>query len=109
MKYRKLGKSGIEVSVIDMFTWKPLDKNTLIKAAERCGCIVSAENHLISCGLGSAVANCLAANHPVPQEFIGIKDRFGQTALQEVLEEEYEMTSEHIIKAVKKAIQRKRI
>ena len=100
-------KEGIEVSIIDMFTWKPLDEETLLKAAESCGCIVSAENHLVSCGLGSAVANFLAANHPVPQEFIGIKDRFGQTALQEVLEEEYEMTSDHIINAVKKAIQRK--
>ncbi len=103
----KLEKEGVHVRVIDMFTWKPLDEETIVKAAKECGCIVTAENHLVSCGLGSAVANVLTRKCPVPQEFIGIQDRFGQTALQEVLEKEYEMTSDDIVAAVKKAMKRK--
>ena len=104
----KLEKEGVHVRVIDMFTWKPLDEETIVKAAKECGCIVTAENHLVSCGLGSAVANVLTRKCPVPQEFIGIQDRFGQTALQEVLEKEYEMTSDDIVAAVNKAMKRKR-
>lgn len=106
--HERLKKEGIHVRVIDMFTWKPLDEEAILKAAEETGAIVTAENHLISCGLGSAVANVLTRKCPVPQEFIGVDDRFGQTALQEVLEKEYKMSVDDIIDAVRRAIERKK-
>lgn len=62
-----LAKEGISVRVIDMFTWKPLDEDLVIKAAKETGAIVTAENHNVTCGLGSVVANCLAKNCPTIQ------------------------------------------
>ena len=62
--YEALQAEGISVRVIDMFTWKPLDEELVIKAAKETGAIVTAENHNVTCGLGSAVSNCLAKNCP---------------------------------------------
>ena len=62
--YEALQAEGISVRVIDMFTWKPLDEDLVIKAAKETGAIVTAENHNVTCGLGSVVANCLAKNAP---------------------------------------------
>ena len=66
--YEALAAEGISVRVIDMFTWKPLDEELVIKAAKETGAIVTAENHNVTCGLGSVVANCLAKNLPTIQE-----------------------------------------
>lgn len=76
--YEALQAEGISVRVIDLFTWKPLDEELVIKAARETGAIVTAENHNVTCGLGSVVANCLAKNAPTIQEFVGVQDRFGQ-------------------------------
>ena len=73
-----LAAKGISARVIDMHTWKPLDEELVIKAARETGAIVTAENHQVSCGLGSAVANVLVENCLVPQERVGIQNRFGQ-------------------------------
>ena len=90
--------------VIDMFTWKPLDEELVIKAAKETGAIVTAENHNISCGLGSVVANCLAKNHPTVQEFVGVQDEVGP---QDFLMDTYGLRAANIVEAVKKAISRK--
>ena len=105
--YEALQAEGISVRVIDMFTWKPLDEELVIKAAKETGAIVTAENHNVTCGLGSVVANCLAKNCPTIQEFVGVQDQFGQVGPQDFLMDEYGLRAANIVAAVKKAIARK--
>lgn len=105
--YEALKAEGITVRVIDMFTWKPLDEELVIKAAKETGAIVTAENHNVTCGLGSVVANCLVKNCPTVQEFVGVQDQFGQVGPQDFLMDVYGLRSANIVEAVKKAIARK--
>ena len=105
--YEALQAEGISVRVIDMFTWKPLDEELVIKAAKETGAIVTAENHNVTCGLGSVVANCLAKNCPTIQEFVGVQDQFGQVGPQDFLMDEYGLRAANIAAAVKKAVARK--
>nr|WP_326126058.1 transketolase C-terminal domain-containing protein [uncultured Oscillibacter sp.] len=105
--YEALQSEGISVRVIDMFTWKPLDEELVIKAAKETGAIVTAENHNTCCGLGSVVANCLARNCPTVQEFVGVQDEFGQVGPQDFLMDTYGLRAANIVEAVKKAIARK--
>lgn len=102
-----LAAEGITAKVIDMFTWKPLDEELVIASAKECGCVVTAENHQVGCGLGSVVANCLAKNQPVPMEMVGIQERFGQVGAEDFLRKEYNVTADDIAQAVKKAVSRK--
>lgn len=103
----QLAAKGISARVIDMHTWKPLDEELVLKAAKETGAIVTAENHQVSCGLGSAVANVLTQKCLVPQERIGIQNRFGQVGPQDFLMEEYNLTAADIVGAAEKAIARK--
>lgn len=105
--YEQLRSQGIRVRVIDMFTWKPLDEALVLKAAKETGAIVTAENHNVTCGLGSVVANCLAKNCPTVQEFVGVQDQFGQVGPQAFLMDTYGLRAANIIEAVGKAIARK--
>lgn len=105
--YEALQAEGISVRVIDMFTWKPLDEELVAKAAKETGAIVTAENHNVTCGLGSAVAKCLTRRQPVVQEFVGVQDRFGQVGPQDFLMDEYGLRAANIVSAVKAAIARK--
>ncbi len=105
--YEALQAEGINVRVIDMFTWKPLDEELVLKAARETGAIVTAENHNTCCGLGSVVANCLAKNLPTVQEFVGVQDEFGQVGPQAFLMDTYGLRAANIVEAVKKAISRK--
>lgn len=105
--YETLKAEGTSVRVIDMFTWKPLDEELVIKAAKETGAIVTAENHNVTCGLGSVVANCLAKNCPTVQEFVGVQDQFGQVGPQDFLMDTYGLRGANIVAAVKKAIDRK--
>ena len=105
--YEALAAEGIHVRVIDMFTWKPLDEELVIKAAKETGAIVTAENHNVTCGLGSVVANCLAKNCPTVQEFVGVQDLFGQVGPQDYLMDTYGLRAANIVEAVKKAVSRK--
>ena len=105
--YEALQAEGIAVRVIDMFTWKPLDEELVIKAAKETGAIVTAENHNVTCGLGSVVANCLAKNCPTVQEFVGVQDLFGQVGPQDYLMDVYGLRATNIVEAVKKAVARK--
>lgn len=97
----------INARVLDIHTWKPLDEALILKAASETGCIVTAENHQVSCGLGSAVANLLSQKCPVPLERIGIQDRFGQVGPQPFLMEQYNLTAKDIAAAAVKAMSRK--
>jgi len=102
-----LKNEGISAKVVDMFTWKPLDDELVKACAAQCGCIVTAENHQVSSGLGSVVANCVAKNAPVPIEMVGVQERFGQVGAESFLREEYNLTANDIVEAAKKAISRK--
>ncbi len=102
-----LAEEGIEVAVSNMFTIKPIDKEAVIEAAKETGAIVTAENHNITNGLGSAVAEVLAENIGCPLERIGAKDRFGEVGDMNYLKKAMGMTVEDIAVAVKKAIARK--
>lgn len=104
---KELNKKGIEVVVINSHTIKPLDEQTIIRAAKTCGAVVSVEEHQITGGLGGAVAEVLSRNFPVPQEFIGMPDSFGESGQSDELLEKYKMKSKDIIEAVKRVIRRK--
>ena len=105
--YEALQAEGICVRVIDMFTWKPLDEELVLKAARETGAVVTAENHNVTCGLGSVVANCLAKKCPTVQEFVGVQDLFGQVGPQDFLMDTYGLRAANIIEAVKCVISRK--
>ena len=107
LAWEVLREQGIAVRVIDMFTWKPLDEDLIRKAVRETGAIVTAENHNVTCGLGSAVANVLARSCPAPQEFVGVQDRFGQVGPQSFLMDEYGLRCADIVEAVGRAIARK--
>jgi transketolase len=99
----------ISVRVINLSTIKPIDENIVIKAARETGAIVTAEEHSIIGGLGSAVAEITGTNIPTPIEFVGVKDKFGQTGVTtEELYEVYGLTTNAIVGAVRRALLRKR-
>ena len=99
-----LEKDGYKAAVIDMFTLKPIDKDLIVKYAEKTGKIVTCENHSIHNGLGSAVAEVLAENYPAKMRRIGIKERYGQVGTLDYLMKEYELTSEDIYKKAKELL-----
>jgi transketolase len=104
----ELAKEGIEVAVINNHTIKPMDEITIIRLAEQTGAVVTAEEHQIAGGMGSAVAEVLARNHPVPMEFVGVHDRFGESGEPNELLEKFNMGVKDIIEAAKKAVARKK-
>lgn len=102
-----LEERGISTRVLDMFTLKPIDKEEIIKCAKETGAIVTAENHNIINGLGSAVAEVLVENVPTPMERIGVKDLFGEVGPVDYLKERFELTASDIVKKVIKVLKRK--
>lgn len=100
----KLEKEGINITVIDMFTLKPIDKETIIKYAKKSKLIITAENHNITNGLGSSVSEVLSENIPTKLVRIGVNDKFGQVGTLEYLQDTYELNSENIIKKIKENI-----
>lgn len=102
-----LSNSGINATVVDMHTIKPLDGTLISSLAENCGCFVTAEDHSIIGGLGGAVAEHLVENCPVPLERVGVSDHFGQSGDGEELLEKFSMGVNHIISAAQRSIQRK--
>lgn len=103
----ELAKEGIQARVINMHTIKPLDVETVAKAARECGAIVTAEEHQILGGMGSAVAQAVVKNAPVPMEFVGVTDTFGGSGDPDHLMQVFGLTSEYIIKSVRKVLKRK--
>ncbi|HWP61513.1 MAG TPA: transketolase C-terminal domain-containing protein [Candidatus Paceibacterota bacterium] len=104
---RELEQSGIAVSVVNFHTIKPLDRETLIAEAKKAGAVVTVEEHQIAGGFGGAVAEVLAQECPLPIEFVGVHDLFGQSGTAAELIEHYGMGVSHIVAAVKKVIARK--
>jgi transketolase len=103
----KLSKEGISAGVINCHTIKPIDEKTIAYAAKKTKAIVTAEEHQINCGLGSAVAEVLAKNYPVYIEMVGIKDTFGESGDPEKLLEKYGCTYKEIMSAVKNVLRKK--
>ena len=97
----KLAEEGIEVRVLDMHTIKPLDEEAVIRAAKETGKIVTAEEHSVIGGLGSAVAEVLVREYPVKVKMVGQQDTFGESGKPDELKAKYGMTSKEIIEAVK--------
>lgn len=103
-----LNNKGIQARVLDMHTIKPLDHSAILRAAQETGAIVTAEEHLLHGGLGSAVAAVVAENHPVPMQFIGLRDRYAESGPAELLLEKYGLTTKQIQHAAEQVVTRKR-
>ena len=102
-----LEKEGIKIRVINNVSIKPMDEAIIIQAAKDAGAIVTVEEHQVAGGMGSAVAEVLAKNYPVPLEFIGVQNRFGESGNPNELIEAFGMGVTHIKDAAKKVIKRK--
>lgn len=101
-------KEDIGAMVLNLSTIKPIDGEAIEKLAREAGAIVTVEEHQIAGGMGSAVAEVLARSCPVPMEFIGVEDQFGQSGKPEELLEHYGMSVSHIKEAVRKVLRFKR-
>lgn len=102
-----LAEEGVSAEVINMSTIKPLDSAAVIASVTKTGCCVTAEEHSIIGGLGSAVAECLVENVLVPLERVGTKDTFGESGTPADLMAKYGLTAAHIVSAARQAISRK--
>lgn len=102
-----LSARGIEAEVINMSTIKPLDTATIKKSIAKTGCVVTAEEHNIIGGLGSAVAEYLAEEYYVPQVRVGVEDTFGESGPASELMKKYGLTSKDIVKAADKCMAKK--
>ena len=97
----RLSEEGVDVRIIDMHTIKPIDKDIIIKAAEETGAIVTAEEHSIIGGLGSAVAEVVVKECPVKMAMVGQQDVYGESGKPEDLKQKYHMTADDIVSSVK--------
>ena len=102
-----LSEQGVHATVIDMHTIKPLDTDLVDRVAERCGAIVTAEDHSVIGGLGGAVAEHLSASSCTPLERVGVNDRFGESGQADEMLELMELSAPHIVKAAQRAMNRK--
>ncbi len=98
---------GISTRIVNIFTLKPIDKEIIVKCAKETGAIVTAENHNFINGLGSAVAEVLVENAPVPMERVGVQDQFGEVGDIEYLKKRFHLAAEDIVESVKKVLKRK--
>jgi transketolase len=103
----QLEDEGISTRVLDMHTIKPLDEEAVARAAQECGAIVTAEEHLLDGGLGSQVARAAARLHPVPMEFVGINNTYAESAAPDQLLDKYGLTARFIVDAVKRVLKRR--
>jgi transketolase len=103
----ELNKKGIFARVLNMFTIKPIDKEAIIKAARETKAIVTCENHNIINGLGSAVAEVIVENYPIPMERVGVNDLFGEVGPESYLRGRFNLTKEEIVKKVEVVLKRK--
>ena len=102
-----LSEHGVQATVIDMHTIKPLDTQLVDRVAERCGAIVTAEDHSVIGGLGGAVAEHLSTTSCTPLERVGVNDRFGESGQADEMLELMELSAPHIVKAAQRAMTRK--
>jgi len=104
----ELAKEKISCRILNMHTIKPLDEEAILKAAKETGALVTCEEHQVMGGFGSAIAEVIVQKYPVPMEFIGIKDRFGESGTPVQLFEEFGLSSKFIAQAVRKVLKRKK-
>lgn len=104
---QELAKKGISAEVINMHTIKPLDAKAILESVGKTKCVVTAEEHMINGGLGDSVAQVLCQNTPMPQEYIGMNDSFGESGKAEELMAKHGMDTPHIVAAAEKVIKRK--
>jgi transketolase len=104
---KELEAEGIKSKVLNLATIKPIDVEVIVALAKECKALVTVEEHQVMGGMGSAVAEVAAKNFPVPIEFIGVEDKFGQSGTPDELIEHYGMGKNSIKEAVKKVISRK--
>lgn len=104
---KELEGEGVKTKVLNLATIKPIDAEAIIALAKETNKIVTVEEHQVAGGMGSAVAEVLAQNFPVPIEFVGVKDQFGQSGTPDELIEHYGMGRNAIKEAVKKVLNRK--
>ena len=104
----KLEEKGISAEVINIHTIKPLDEEAILKSVAKTGCIVTAEEHNYLGGLGESVAGVLALNNPTPQEFVAVKDTFGESGTPEQLMEKYKLNNQAIVEAVERVMAKKK-
>lgn len=104
---KELEKQGIKAEVIDIHTIKPLDNEAILKSVKKTKCVVSCEEHQYNGGLCDSIAQLLVRNNPLPMEYVGIDDKFGESGKPDELMKEYGLTAENIVKAAKKVLARK--
>ena len=104
---KTLEERGISVELINMHTIKPLDEAAVLASVAKTKCVVSAEEHMINGGLGEAISQVLSRNLPVPQEFVGVDDSFGESGAPMELMTKYGIDTQNIISAVLKVLARK--
>ncbi|ANQ48335.1 transketolase family protein [Flammeovirga yaeyamensis] len=102
-----LEAEGISAEIINIHTIKPLDEEAILASVKKTGCVVTAEEHQIAGGLGESVSATLTRNLLAPQEFVAVNDTFGESGTPAQLMEKYGLTANDIVKAAKKAIERK--
>ena len=102
-----LKEDGISARVVNIHTWKPIDKDAVIQCAKETGAIVTCENHNVCNGLGSAVAEVVCQNSPVPMRLVGVKDEFGQVGKNAYLSEQYHITTQDIVEAAREVVKSK--
>ena len=104
---KELEQEGTKTKVMNLSSIKPIDSEAIINLAKECKAIVTVEEHQIAGGMGSAVAEVIALNFPVPIEFVGVHDKFGQSGTPKELIEHYGMGKDSIKEAVKRVLERK--
>ena len=102
-----LAEKGISAEVINIHTIKPLDNEAILNSVAKTKCAVSAEEHQMNGGLGDSIAQLLALKMPLPMEMVAVNDSFGESGTPEQLMEKYGLTTEAIVNAAIKAINRK--
>lgn len=102
-----LEQKGISAELINIHTIKPLDEEAILKSVAKTKCVVSAEEHQMNGGLGDSIAQLLARNTPTPQEFVAVKDSFGESGTPDQLMTKYGLDAKNIVEAALKAISRK--
>lgn len=102
-----LARDGLDARVVNLSTVKPLDEELLLRCARETGCFVTAEDHGLRGGVGSAVASLLARAHPCPVEMVGVDDRFGCSGDPEALAEHFGLTGPSIARAARRAVARR--
>lgn len=102
----ELAKKGISAEVINMHTIKPFDNKAVLDSVAKTGCVVSAEEHMINGGLGDSIAQLLSRSNPVPQEYVGVNDTFGESGTPDELIKKYGIDTANVVAAAEKVIER---